>query len=357
MTRKERLERILRQKGVDRNACICPGGMMNMITRELMEKAQVYLPQAHTNAGQMADLARAVCENNCFENYGVPFCMTIEAEEMGAKVDLGSDVYEPHVIEYAISSVTQWQTLPQVSLETGRSKVVLDAIRILKQDRRGIPVIGNLTGPVSTASSVLDPVVFYREIRKKPKEAHAYMDYITTQLIRFGKAQIAAGADVLAISDPSGTGEILGPGYFEEYVVRYMNCLLDGIRDGKTGTIVHICGQMRSVFSQVDQIQSDALSFDSMVPMQQAKKHLKDRVLMGNVSTYALEFGTPDRVRTLTRSCIENGSSLLSPACGIGMKAPLENIQAILEEVNRYYGSKKETEESEDLLGGNDGTD
>lgn len=341
MTRKERLESILRKKGVDRSACICPGGMMNMVTKDLMEEVGVYLPEAHTDAKKMAALAKAVCQKGCFENYGVPFCMTIEAEEMGAKVDMGSDIYEPHVVEYAIQSVSEWESLPEISFETGRSKVVLDAIALLKEEGGQVPIVGNLTGPVSTASSVLDPVVFYKEIRKKPKEAHAYMEYITRQLIRFGRAQIQAGADVLAISDPSGTGEILGPKAFGEYVVKYMNQLLEGVKDGKTGTIVHICGQMHSVFSQVNRIQSDALSFDSIVPMRQARKHLKDRVLMGNVSTYALEFGTSGKVKELTKSCLENGSDIVAPACGIGMRSPLTNIQAILEEVNAYYNREE----------------
>ena len=51
------------------------------------------------------------------------------------------------------------------------------------------------------------------------------MEFITDQLTAFGRAQIAAGADVIAISDPSGTGEILGPKYFEEFAVTYINRL------------------------------------------------------------------------------------------------------------------------------------
>ena len=85
-----------------------------------------------------------------------------------------------------------------------------------------MPIIGNVTGPVSTASSLMEPVTFYKELRKKNTEAHAYMRYVTEQVSRFAKAQVGAGADVIAISDPSGTGEILGPRLFEEFAVRYL---------------------------------------------------------------------------------------------------------------------------------------
>lgn len=331
MTPKERLKMILEGQQADRPACICPGGMMNMVTSELMDRVKVYMPEAHTDARQMAELAKAVYEEGCFENYGVPFCMTVEAEEMGAKVDMGTNVYEPHVTGYVIDSVSEYKKLKNVDVTCGRAKVVLDAIRILRKETKDVPIVGNLTGPVSTASSVMEPVVFYKELRKKNKEAHEYMEFITEQLITFGRAQIEAGADLIAVSDPSGTGEILGPKYFKEFAVTYINRLLDALQEEKMGTIVHICGQMSPVYQEVNEVHSSALSFDSVVPMKEAREHLKDRVLMGNVSTYALEFGDPDRVKMLTRSCIKSGSDIVSPACGLGMKSPLRNVQSILE--------------------------
>lgn len=331
LTPKERLKAIFEGRETDRPACICPGGMMNMITADLMDRVQVFLPEAHQDARQMAELAKAVYEQGCFENYGVPFCMTVEAEEMGAKVDMGTKVYEPHVIGYVMDSVSDYGKLTPVDVTGGRAKVVTDAIRILKEETSGVPIVGNLTGPVSTASSVMEPVNFYKELRKKNKEAHAYMEFITDQLIAFGRAQIEAGADVIAISDPSGTGEILGPKFFKEFAVTYLNKLLDGLKKEKVGTIVHICGQMHSVYKEINEVHSDVLSFDSVVPMKEARANLRDRVLMGNVSTYAIEFGDPDRVKMLTTSCRRGGSDIISPACGLGMKSPLTNVQAILE--------------------------
>ena len=336
MMPKERLERIMHGEPVDRPACICPGGMMNMVTAELMDACKVYLPEAHTDARMMADLAKAVYEYGCFENVGVPFCMTVEAEAMGAPVDMGSNIFEPRVTGYVMNSVSEYGTLSVPDLTQGREAVVLEAIRYLKQDLDGVPVVGNLTGPISTASSLMEPMVFYRELRKKNADAHAFLQFVTDQLIAFGKAQIKAGADVIAISDPSGTGEILGPKYFEEFAVKYLNQLIDAFREEGVGTIVHICGQMQPVYKQVAEIRSHVLSFDSMVPMQEAKANLSGRILMGNVSTYALEFGDSEKVASLARYCMEHGSSILSPACGLGMKSPLINVQAMLKAASAY---------------------
>lgn len=335
LTEKERLNRAFCHEEVDRPPCICPGGMMNMITVDLMESCGITWPEAHTNPEMMANLALASYEYGCFENVGVPFCMTIEAEEMGAEVTMGSECFEPHVTAYAADSVVEWEKLGKMDETKGRVKVVLDAIRILKDRNLDVPIIGNITGPISTASSVVDPVKFYKDLRKHKEEAHAYLNFVTEQLITFARAMVEAGADVIAISDPSGTGEILGPRFFEEYAVKYLNMLLDGIEDGKTKTIVHICGQMRSVYQQINMVHSNALSFDAIVPMKEARRNLGDRVLMGNVSTFALEFGDEEKVASLTKFCVESGSNIISPACGLGTKSPLRNIQAMLKTLKK----------------------
>lgn len=334
-TPKERLIRVFEKQKVDRPPCICPGGMMNMVTTELVELMGISFDKAHSDPEKMALLSEAVYKEGCFENYGVPFCMTIEAEDMGAKVDMGSDIYEPHVTEYSIDSVVQWKTLGDIELSKGRGQVVLDAIRILKSKGDDVPVIGNITGPISTASSVMEPSIFYKELRKKNQEAHEFMEFVTDQLIVFAKAQIEAGADVIAISDPSGTGEILGPKLFEEFAVKYLNKLVDSIKSENVKTIVHICGQMRKVYEKVDLIHSDALSFDAIVSMSEARSNLSDRVLMGNVSTYTIEFGESEKIVGLMNKCIIDGSDIISPACGLGMKSPLKNVRAMLDSLNK----------------------
>ncbi|AET67209.1 uroporphyrinogen-III decarboxylase [Desulfosporosinus orientis DSM 765] len=335
MDAKERLLKALKGDKTDRLPCICPGGMMNMVVTELMEKADICWPEAHTDAVKMADLAKAVYDHGCFENYGVPFCMTIEAEQMGAVVDLGSSIYEPHVTGYAMDDIAQWQELPPFDPYSQRAVIVLDAIKRLKKLDDGVPIIGNLSGPISVAASLLEPVDFYKALRRRKTEAHGLMEFVTDALIRFGKAQIEAGADVIAISDPSGTGEILGPRSFDEFVVPYVNKLIAGLREThpEIPVIVHICGKMHKVYDQLIKLRADAHSFDSIVSIKEAKTMLPGKVIVGNVSTYALEFADEDRIRVMTQKVMADGSDIIAPACGLGTKSSLKNIQAMLQTV------------------------
>lgn len=334
MNSKERLLSVFDGKSVDRVPCICPGGMMNMIITELMEKTGIMWPDAHFDAQKMADLAASVNEYGMFENYGVPFCMTIEVESIGGgKIDMGNEIFEPHVLEYVIDSVSDYKDLSQLDVNSGRAKTTVEAVKILKERNDGVPVIGNLSGPVSVASSLMDPSTYFKELKRNKDDAHAFMDFVTDQIIAFGQAQIKAGADLIAISDPSGTGEILGPKYFDEYCVKYLNKLIAGLKevDETIPVIVHICGQMHSVYEELKDLKADSFSFDAIVSIKESREHLgEDAILMGNVSSFALQGSNPEKIGTMAQRAIDNGVDILAPACGLGTGSAMENIQALL---------------------------
>lgn len=332
ITSKERLKKALNRESVDRPPCICPGGMMNMIVGDVMTMANITWPKAHVDAQMMATLAKTMVSQGGFENYGVPFCMTVEAEGLGGIVDLGKGLVEPHMTLYPYTTVKKWSELPSYDRDKGRQKVVIEAIKILKDGNDSVPIIGNVTGPLSVASSIIEPTEFYKELFKDKEDAHKFMTIVTDHIIQFAKDQIEAGADMITISDPSGTGEILGPKLFEEYAVFYINKIIDALSvyEG-VQTIVHICGQLRPVFKSVKKLKGDALSFDAVVSIKKVKENVTDRAIMGNVSSYVLENGNPENVSKLANFCMDAGVHILSPACGLGTSTSMENIKTMVD--------------------------
>jgi [methyl-Co(III) methanol-specific corrinoid protein]:coenzyme M methyltransferase len=99
---------------------------------------------------------------------------------------------------------------------------------------------------------------------------------------------------------------------------------------------------MKSVYDKVAKILSDAFSFDAVVSLREAKKQLPDKVIMGNVSTFAIEMQDEKTVEKLTRSCYSGGSDIISPACGLGMGSPLSNVQTVLRTV-RTFSTEEQT--------------
>jgi [methyl-Co(III) methanol-specific corrinoid protein]:coenzyme M methyltransferase len=285
----------------------------------------------------MSSLAMDVNRQTGFENFGVPFCMTVEAEVLGSEINYGSLECEPKIQKEVFPSVTQVEFKPISSMENNkRVNAILKTIYDLSSQYTDIPVIGSLTGPVSTAASIVDPMTFLKQLRRDKENAHKVLDYVTEHLIKYAALMIENGAATISIADPTATGEILGPKMFEEYAVPYLNKITDFIHKMGKPVIIHICGKMDSVIPQVARINSDAISVDAFVNLKKLKTEIPNIVTMGNVSTIALEFGEPAKINTITELLLRDKTDIIAPACGLSTSTPLKNIKAMTDTVSGF---------------------
>jgi MtaA/CmuA family methyltransferase len=327
---KERLLRVLNRQKTDRPPVICPGGMMNAAVVEVMNRTGHTLPEAHHQPELMSELAVDVHQNTGFENIGVPFCMTVEAEALGSEIDFGTLACEPKIAREVFSSVSQVQFGdPEVLAGSGRVERVAGAIEQLARKNPEVPVLGSLTGPISTAASVVDPITMLKELRKDPANAHRVMDYVSDFLIAYAGRMVEHGATVISIADPTATGEILGPKMFAEYAVRYLNKVIQAIRKSGVPVILHICGNLNTVKHLISSITANAISADALVNLKLLKEEFPELITMGNISTYLLEWDKGARVAEQTARLIRDGVDIIAPACGLSTATSLDNIKAL----------------------------
>ena len=195
-------------------------------------------------------------------------------------------------------------------------------------------MIASLTGPISTAASIIDPLTFYKELRKSPKDAHRVLDYVTDLLVAFAERLVEdQGATAIAIGDPSATGELLGPKLFEEYAVRYLNVLADRVHAKGFPIIIHICGDVKRVRPQLASLRADAISTDAMISLPGLKAEYPHLTTMGNLSTFALEWNSAEKISIMARNLVNDGIDIISPACGLSTSTRLESIRAMTDTV------------------------
>ena len=327
LTEKERLAAVLAKQPADRPPVICPGGMMSAATSAVLTS---FAHDFHSNPAVMASVAEAIWQNTGFENLGVPFCMTVEAEVFGSTVDVGDAGVEPCITKYGATELAAILASPLPDpAKDGRSPVVLAAIEKLAARHADIPVIGNLTGPVSLATSIIDPLYFFRLMRKTPEQVTAVLQYLTDYLAAFARAQVAAGAGVIAIADPTATGEILGNANFQRFVIPQLLRLVREIRQSGAGVIVHICGDATVLLSSLQVLTGAVLSFDSIVNLVKAKTVLGGIPVMGNVNTQLLHTGEVGRIAQHAGHLAAQGVDIIAPACGISLATPKANLNAL----------------------------
>jgi len=326
---KERLLRSLKKEKVDRHPIICPGGMMNAALVEIMQKTGHTLPEAHHVDSLMRELAFDVQANTGFENFGIPFCMTIEAEALGSPIDFGTLACEPKIKQEAYSSVKEVNFLPRGSMEkSSRVAAVVQSLHYLSEKYPDVPAIGSLTGPLSTAASIVDPMTFLKQLRREKEMAHKVLTYVCEQLIDYAQLMVDNGAAVISIADPTATGEILGPKMFQEYAVPYLNMIADAIHAMGVPVIIHICGEMAMVKPQIASLHGDAISVDAFVNLKQMKDEYHSLTTMGNLSTYLLEFSDPEVIYQQAKGLLKNNIDIIAPACGLSTSTKLANIHA-----------------------------
>lgn len=339
MTEKERLLKVLRNEQVDRPPVIAPGGMMTMASKEVMELTNCRWPSAHRDAEKMAALSAAMHDEAGIENLGIPFCMTVEAEALGGEVEDGDEVTEPHMIHYPLKAVEEWRSLKELHpYKDGRLPVILACTSLLSQGYPDIPVIGNLVGPLSLATSLIDATTLFKALRREPEEVHRMLDFLTDNSIRYGEALIRNGADLIVISDPSATGEILGPDRFSEFALPYLNRMIQRIHASNKPVIVHICGRINPVYESLKRLDAEGISVDSVVNIKEMRNTVPEKKLMGNVSTMLLQNGPSDKIQMVSRNLLDFGVDILAPACGLSAKTPVRHITAMtdLVKMKRY---------------------
>lgn len=325
----ERLLRVLRREPVDRPPAVCMGGMMNAAIVDVMKESGHTLPGAHFDAGSMAALAEEVSRATGFENLGVPFCMTVEPELLGSEIDPGTLACEPKVAKEAFASVEKVEYREvELLARGGRIPTIAEAATLLSRRNPDVPVIASLTGPISTAASIVDPMTFLKELRTRREASHRVLDYVTRLLIAYATAVAEAGADVIAVGDPTATGEILGPTIFGDFAVRYLNELTDAVHRLGLPVIVHICGDMSRSRALLPKLHADAISADAQVSLRDLKADF-GVTTMGNVSTWLLEFGDAARVEGTTARLVKEGVDIIAPACGLSTSTAIGNIRAL----------------------------
>ena len=336
---KERLLRVLHKEKVDRPPVVCPGGMMNSAIVEVMKKHGHTLPEGHSDAHIMSELAQDVQDDTGFENFGIPFCMTVEAEALGSGINFGSLECEPKIAKEIYPSVKAVAYKePEAIVKSARANTVFQAIHEISRRQPEVPVIGSITGPLSTAASVVDPMTFLKELRKAKDEAHRFVDYVTDELIAYARHMADNGAQVISIADPTATGEILGPKMFGDYAVPYINKLVDAVHELNLPVIVHICGRMQAVTEHIAALHADAISVDALVSLRKLQDEYPHITTMGNLSTYALEFGNPAKIQRGTEQLLQDGINIIAPACGLSTSTPLANIQSFTGTVKAEEG-------------------
>jgi [methyl-Co(III) methanol-specific corrinoid protein]:coenzyme M methyltransferase len=327
MTPRERVLAALDMKEVDRPPVVC---FTQSATVDVMDAVKIYWPDAHTDAHKMADLAIGVPKVLGLESVRMPYCLTVEAEVMGCTVDLGKQDRTPMVKKHAFNEDSE-VVIPDDITSKGRMKTVIEAVKIAKAKvGKEYPIVVGTTGPVTIAGHLVGTENLLLWMIVNPEAVQKFVDIATKIEKAYCTALAKAGADVIVMSDPSSSTDMMSAELFDQYSKPSIKECFEDI--GETKSVLHICGNTTVLLDHMIDTGVNGLSIEEKVEPEEAVRLVGGRAaLVGNVGVVRpLLQGTPEDCEAAGKRCKEAGFNLIAPGCGLAARVPLVNIQAMV---------------------------
>ena len=314
-------------------ACVTQSGVV-----EAMDKLGFYWPEAHKDPEMIVKLGASLYEYAGVECIRIPFCLTVEAEALGADVNLGNKERTPEVEGSPFNSADEID-IPDDFLEQGRIPTVIKAIELAKEKYGGeVPIIVGVCGPFTLTGQLLGVENLVRMLMNETEQVEEGLETSLDACMDYADLIVEAEPDAICMPEPTASPELLNPMQFGTLVKGALQDYAEVIDIPK---ILHICGTTQPIVKDMASIGWDGISVEEKLPFDVATKELATvndpSRLVGNVSTSQTIFrGTPEEVKAESKSALEKGADILAPSCGVSPLSPLANLKAMVEARNEY---------------------
>ncbi|MFH1616843.1 MAG: uroporphyrinogen decarboxylase family protein [Planctomycetota bacterium] len=229
----------------------------------------------------------------------------------------------------------------------GRMPIHLEAIRQVRKKLDGSACLaGRVAAPFSSVGLLfgIEPLLF--AIIDKPQLVKDAMGILVDYIIRWGKAQQDAGAEILWIGDCFSSSQFLSLAMFEEFSVPYTKTVALELKRSGLFIIYHTSeNSIPHIKLQAD-LPVDTVNLGEKVEIKKIKELINHKkCLMGNLNPVeVLRDATPDEVYDRTLSMIEcnkdAGAYIFSTSEGITQNSTTENVTAMMKAARQasvYY--------------------
>lgn len=225
--------------------------------------------------------------------------------------------------------------------EVGALEFVFEAIRQTRRALRDdLPLIGFAGAPFTLASYIVEGgssknYLHTKSLMYNDSGAwHAMMSLISRALIKYLKAQVAAGAQALQLFD-SWVG-CLNPDDYRQYVLPHTSNVIAGI-DSET-PVIHFGTGTGELLKLISEAGGNVIGIDWRVRLDEGWERIgHDKAVMGNLDPVAL-FANREHLRAQAKTILDQAGGrpghIFNLGHGILPETPVENVIALVEMVH-----------------------
>ncbi len=224
---------------------------------------------------------------------------------------------------------------------------VLEAIRILRGELNGTPLIGFCGAPFTVASYMIEGGSSREFLKTKmmmysaPETWHALMEKLSGVLSEYLVAQIRAGAQAVQVFD-SWVGT-LSPQDYENFVLPYSQRVLAAAR-AQNVPVIHFGTNTTTLLPLMKRAGGDVIGLDWRIPLDDGWALLGgDIAVQGNLDPAVL-FAPLSEIKTRVHDILRRADGrpghIFNLGHGILQHTPVENVKAIVEMVHEYLPTR-----------------
>jgi len=222
-------------------------------------------------------------------------------------------------------------------------RYVMDAIRILRRELNGIPLIGFCGAPFTVASYLVEGGSSREFLKTKammysaPQVFHALMEKLSVVLSDYLVAQIRAGAQAVQVFD-SWVGT-LSPQDYEMFVLPYSQKILEAAK-AENVPVIHFGTITTTLLPLMKRAGGDVIGLDWRIHLDDGWSLLgEDVAVQGNLDP-ALLFAPLSEIKTRVHDILRRADGrsghIFNLGHGILQNTPVYNVKAVVEMVHEY---------------------
>ena len=249
---------------------------------------------------------------------------------------------EGPILQNPVHTMEDVQALNPVEAEADLD-YVMDAIRILRGELNGIPLIGFCGAPFTVASYMIEGGSSREFLKTKtmiysdPQTWHALMEKLSFVLADYLVAQIRAGARAVQIFD-SWVGA-LSPQDYEKFVLPYSQKVLQAAKNENV-PVIHFGTNTTTLLTLMKRAGGDVIGLDWRIPLDDGWTLLgNDIAVQGNLDPIMLFAPLPEintRVHDILRRAGGRPGHIFNLGHGILQNTPIDNVKAVVDMVHEY---------------------
>jgi Uroporphyrinogen-III decarboxylase len=262
----------------------------------------------------------------------------VETETMGSVLNYNRENLYPYVEHYALAPTDDFKKLVLPNPNTdGRMPELLKALRILRKKLQDTMLVsGLILGPLTNTIQLLGiETALYLAI-DEPHRFEQLLDFSTELTIKYGIAQIEAGAHLPIVFEPSASPSVIPKQFFREFVFSRLKRVFTELKKaGALANWLHIAGPVLPILEYYPEMNVDIANIDYYVSPEVARSKLSNICIDGNIRSLSFLESSPEKTRSETENLLKCFSKqkgfILSSGCEIPPESNPENVLAMVE--------------------------